>query len=47
MGCPVIVELAHRYPERIERAVLVSPAGGLHNQPLRRAMGQLAKDGGA
>ncbi len=46
MGCPVIVELAHRYPERIDRAVLVSPAGGIHNQPLRRAMGQLAKDGG-
>ncbi len=46
MGCPVIVELAHRYPERIERAVLVSPAGGIHNQPLRRAIGQLAKDGG-
>jgi pimeloyl-ACP methyl ester carboxylesterase len=45
MGCPVIVELAHRYPERIERAVLVSPAGGIHNQPLRRAMSQLAKDG--
>jgi pimeloyl-ACP methyl ester carboxylesterase len=46
MGCPVIVELAHRYPERIERAVLVSPAGGIQNQPLRRAIGQLAKDGG-
>ena len=28
MGCPVIVELAHRYPERIERAVLVSPREG-------------------
>ncbi len=46
MGCPVIVELAHRYPERIDRAVLVSPAGGIQNQPLRRAIGQLAKDGG-
>jgi pimeloyl-ACP methyl ester carboxylesterase len=46
MGCPVIVELAHRYPERIERAVLVSPAGGVQNQPLRRAIGQLARDGG-
>ena len=41
MGCPVILEFAHHYPERIERAVLVSPAGGIHNQPLRRAMGQL------
>jgi pimeloyl-ACP methyl ester carboxylesterase len=46
MGCPVIVELAHTYPERIDRAVLVSPAGGAQNQPLRRAIGQLAKDGG-
>lgn len=46
MGCPVILEVAHRYPERVERAVLVSPAGGIHNQPLRRAVGQLAKDGG-
>ena len=44
MGCPVIIEFAHRYPERIERAVLVSPAGGLFNQPLRRAMGQLSRD---
>jgi pimeloyl-ACP methyl ester carboxylesterase len=46
MGCPVILEFAHHYPERLERAILVSPAGGLHNQPLRRAMGQLARDGG-
>ena len=45
MGCPVICEFAHHYPERLERAVLVSPAGGLYNQPLRRAMGQLARDG--
>lgn len=44
MGCPVIIEFAHRYPERIDRAVLVSPAGGLHNQPLRRAIGQLSAD---
>lgn len=46
MGCPVILEFAHHYPERLERAVLVSPAGGLYNQPLRRAVGQLARDGG-
>lgn len=44
MGCPVIIEFAHHYPERIERAVLVSPAGGLFNQPLRRAIGQLSRD---
>jgi pimeloyl-ACP methyl ester carboxylesterase len=46
MGCPVIVELAYRFPERIDRAVLVSPAGGVQNQPLRRAISQLARDGG-
>ena len=45
MGCPVIFEFAHAYPERLERAVLVSPAGGLHNQPLHRAIRQLARDG--
>ena len=45
MGCPVICEFAYHYPERLERAVLVSPAGGIYNQPLRRAMGQLARDG--
>ena len=46
MGCPVILEFAHDYPDRIDRAVLVSPAGGMHNQPLSRAMAQLARDGG-
>lgn len=46
MGCPVILEFAHHYPERIDRAILVSPAGGVANQPLRRAIGQLARDGG-
>lgn len=44
MGCPVIIEFAHHFPERIDRAVLVSPAGGIHNQPLRRAIGQLSRD---
>jgi pimeloyl-ACP methyl ester carboxylesterase len=27
LGCPIIIELATTFPERIERAVLVSPAG--------------------
>ena len=27
MGCPVICEFAHHYPDRLERAVIVSPAG--------------------
>ena len=46
MGCPVICEFAYRHPDGIERAVLVSPAGGIHNQPLRRAVRQLSMDGG-
>lgn len=46
MGCPVICEFAHHYPDRIERAVLVSPAGGAFNQPLGRAVAQLSRDGG-
>ena len=45
MGCPVICEFAYHYPERLERAVLVSPAGGIFNQPLRRAMRQISRDG--
>ncbi|UFS59565.1 alpha/beta fold hydrolase [Subtercola endophyticus] len=46
MGCPVICEFAYHYPERLDRAILVSPAGGINNQPLRRAVAQLARDGG-
>jgi pimeloyl-ACP methyl ester carboxylesterase len=45
MGCPVICEFAYHYPDRLERAVLVSPAGGIFNQPLRRAMRQISLDG--
>ena len=45
MGCPVITEFAYHYPDRIDRAVLVSPAGGIFNQPFRRAMGQISRDG--
>ena len=45
LGCPIICEVAASYPDRIERAVLVSPAGGPMNQPLRRAIGQMALDG--
>lgn len=44
-GCLVAAEFAHRYPDRTERAVLVSPAGGRHNRPLVRGMTQLARDG--
>jgi pimeloyl-ACP methyl ester carboxylesterase len=45
MGCPISLEVAHAAPERVHRLVLVSPAGGVQNQPLPRALGQLAVDG--
>ena len=45
LGCPIIIEVATTFPDRIERAVLVSPAGGPNNQPLGRAIGQMAMDG--
>jgi pimeloyl-ACP methyl ester carboxylesterase len=44
LGCPVIVELAASYPERIDRAVMVSPAGGQTNRPLPRALLQMMRD---
>lgn len=45
MGCSISVEVAHTAPDRVHRLVLVSPAGGVQNQPLLRALGQLALDG--
>src|SRR4029450_219649 len=45
MGCPVICEFAYSYPDRLERAILVSPAGGIYNRPLPRAVRQLSYDG--
>jgi pimeloyl-ACP methyl ester carboxylesterase len=44
LGCPIIVEVATAFPDRVERAVLVSPAGGPNNQPLGRALRQMARD---
>ena len=44
MGCPISLEVAHAAPERVHGLVLVAPAGGAHNQPLGRALGQLATD---
>ena len=44
-GCLVAAEFAHRYPDRVECAILVSPAGGRHNRPLARGLVQLARDG--
>ncbi len=37
--------MASTFPDRIDRAVLVSPAGGPNNQPLARALRQMAMDG--
>ncbi len=45
LGCPVIMEVAASFPDRLKRAVLVSPAGGPNNQPLARALHQMALDG--
>lgn len=45
LGCPIIVEVATTFPARIDRAVLVSPAGGPNNIPLARALRQMAMDG--
>lgn len=44
LGCAVLAAFAQRHPDRIERAIMVSPAGGIHNRPLLRAIGQLALD---
>lgn len=45
LGCPIIVELATTFPQRVARTVMVSPAGGPNNQPLPRALRQMALDG--
>jgi pimeloyl-ACP methyl ester carboxylesterase len=45
LGCPIIIEVAAAFPDRITRAVLVSPAGGPNNQPLPRALRQMVVDG--
>jgi pimeloyl-ACP methyl ester carboxylesterase len=44
LGCAVLGAFGERHPDRIERAVMVSPAGGEHSSPLPRAIAQLARD---
>jgi len=44
LGTAVSAEFATRYRERTERVVLVSPAGGLHNRPLPKALVQMVQD---
>lgn len=45
MGCIVAIETARAVPDRIERLVLVSPAGGPYNRPIFKGVAQLAVDG--
>jgi pimeloyl-ACP methyl ester carboxylesterase len=45
LGCAITAELIDEAPEKVSRAVLVSLAGGEHNRPLGRALGQMARDG--
>lgn len=44
LGCPLVIEVASSFPDRIAGAVLVSPAGGPNNRPLPRALRQMAID---
>ena len=44
-GCLVAAEFAHRYPDRTECAILVSPAGGRTTGLLSEDLMQLARDG--
>lgn len=44
LGCALLAAFAHRHRDRIDRAVMVSPAGGPHSQPLPRAVAQLLLD---
>lgn len=45
MGCITAIETAWEIPDRIERIILVSPAGGKNNRPIFKGVGQLAIDG--
>lgn len=45
LGCAITAELIDVAPEKVERAVMVGLAGGRQNQPLVRAIGQMARDG--
>jgi len=44
LGTAVLASFADRHPDRLEKAVMVSPAGGKQSQPLPRALWQLASD---
>lgn len=44
LGCAILAAFAHRHSDRLDRVVMVSPAGGLNSRPLARAIGQLLLD---
>ena len=44
LGCAIVAAFAEIHADRVDRAVLVSPAGGEHSRPLPRAIYQLARD---
>ncbi len=45
LGCPVTLAFVEQHRDRIEAAVLVSPAGGRHNLPIWRGASQLTLAG--
>jgi pimeloyl-ACP methyl ester carboxylesterase len=45
LGCPIIGEFIDHFPDRVERVILVSPAGGRYNLPIRKGVSQLALAG--
>ena len=44
LGCPIIGEFLDHFPDRVERVIFVSPAGGMYNQPLPKGLSQLIVD---
>ena len=44
LGCAILAAFAERHRDRLDRAVMVSPAGGRQSQPLPRAIWQLSTD---
>jgi pimeloyl-ACP methyl ester carboxylesterase len=45
LGCAITTELIYSAPDKVQRAIMVGLAGGKQNQPLPRALGQMAWDG--
>ncbi len=45
LGCAITAELIAEAPEKVSKGILVSLAGGPHNQPLGKAIAQMARDG--